>query len=72
MKNNVFCAVTETQTHTPLLFCKKVNKQMVKLGKYFVDFNFRGSRLSVKYRENWMTQKFLFYSSSFEYLLRNS
>ena len=36
----------------------KVNKQLVKLGKYFTDFNFRGSRLTAKYRENWMTRKF--------------
>ena len=26
--------------NTQLLFCKKVNKQLVKLGKYFTDFNF--------------------------------
>ena len=49
--------VYETQINTKLLFCIKVNKQMVKLGKYFVDYNFRGSRLIGKYRENWKMQK---------------
>ena len=34
------------------------NKQLIKLGKYFADFNFRGSRLTAKYRENWTTRKF--------------
>ena len=44
--------------NTQLLFCKKVNKELVNLGKYFVDFNFRGSGLTGKYRENWTTRKF--------------
>ena len=44
--------------NTQLLFCIKVNKQLVKLGKYFADFNFRGSQLTAKYRENWTTRKF--------------
>ena len=35
-----------------------MNEQLVKLGKYFADFNFRGSRLTAKYRENWTTRKF--------------
>ena len=39
---------TETQMNTQLLFGIQVNKQMVKLGKYFADFNFRGSRLTTK------------------------
>ena len=58
MKKDVSFAVTETQINTQLLFCIKVNKQMVKLGKYFADFNFRSSRLSAKYSKNWRTQKF--------------
>ena len=29
--------------NTQLLFCIKANKQSVKLGKYFADFNFHGS-----------------------------
>ena len=47
-----------TQINTQLLLCIKVNKQLVKLGKYFADFNFRGSRLTAKYCENWTTRKF--------------
>ena len=34
------------------------NKQLIKLGKFFADFNFRGSWLTAKYRENWTTWKF--------------
>ena len=54
MKNGVLGAAIETQMNTQLLFCIQVNKQMVKLGKYFADFNFRGSRLTAKIgrREN--------------------
>ena len=37
------------QMITQLLLCINVNKQMVKLGKYFTDFNFRGSRLKLLY-----------------------
>ena len=48
MKNGVLGATIETQMNTQLLFCIQVNKQMVKLGKYFADFNFRGSRLTAK------------------------
>ena len=44
--------------NTQLFFFIKVNKQLVKLGKYFADFNFRGLQLTAKYRENWTTQKF--------------
>ena len=44
--------------NTQLLFCIQVYKQLIKLGKYFADLNFRGSRLTVKYRKNWMTRKF--------------
>ena len=29
-----------------------------KFGKYFADFNFRGSRPSAKSHENWKTRKF--------------
>ena len=50
--------VLRTQMNTQLLFCIKVNKQLVKLGKYFADFNFHGSQLTAKYRENWTTRKF--------------
>ena len=45
-------------TNAQLLFCIKANKQLVKLGKYFADFNFRGSRLTAKYCENLTTRKF--------------
>ena len=37
----------------------RLNKKLVKLEKYFADFNFRGSQLTAKYRENWTTRKFL-------------
>ena len=43
MKNGVLCAVIETQMNTQLLLCINVNKQIVKHGKYFVDFNFPSS-----------------------------
>ena len=29
-----------------------------KIGKYFVDFNFRGLMQTAKFRENWTTRKF--------------
>ena len=58
MKNGVLCAVIETQMNTQLLLCINVNKQMLKHGKYFADFNFCGSRLTAKYRESWTTLKF--------------
>ena len=48
--------------NTQLLFCKKVNKQMVKLRKYFADFNFCGSGLTVKYSKSWTMQNLPFYS----------
>ena len=48
MKNGVVGAAIETQMNTQLLLCIQVNKQMVKLGKYFADFNFRDSRLTSK------------------------
>ena len=38
--------------NTKLLFCIKANKQLVKLGKHFADFNFHGSRLTAKYLLN--------------------
>ena len=44
--------------NTHILFCIKVSKQLVKLGKYFADFNFRRSRLTGKCHENWTTRKF--------------
>ena len=44
--------------NTQLLVCIKAYNQLVKLGKYFANFNFRGSRLTAKYRENWTTLKF--------------
>ena len=48
MKNGVLGAAIETQMNTQLLFCIHVNAQMVKLGIYFADFNFRGSRLNIR------------------------
>ena len=48
MKNVLLCAVIEHQMNTQLLFCIKVKKQMVKLGKYFTDFNFHSSLLTTK------------------------
>ena len=48
MKKGVLGAAIETQMNTQLLFFIEVNKQMVKLGKYFADFNFRSSRPTVK------------------------
>ena len=48
MKNGLLCAVIETQMNTQLLFCIKVKKQMVKLGKYFMDFNYRSSLPTAK------------------------
>ena len=42
-----------TQMNKQLLFCIKENKQLIKLGKYFMDFNFHGSGPTAKYRENW-------------------
>ena len=44
--------------NTQLLFCIKENKQLIKLGKYFADFNFRGWGLTAKYPEYWMTREF--------------
>ena len=58
MRNRVLCAVIEAQMNTQLLFSINVNKQMVKLGKYFADFNFCGTRLTAKYLQNWTTRKF--------------
>ena len=60
MKNDVLCAVIETQIDTQLLFCIKVNKQMVKYKKYFAGLYFRSLQQTWKflYSENWMTQKF--------------
>ena len=57
MKNGVLW----TQMDTQLLFCIKANKQLVKIGKYFLDFNFHSSRLAAKYCENWKTRNFPFY-----------
>ena len=47
-----------TLINTHLWFCIKANKQWVKFGKFFEYFNFHGSRLATKYRENWTTRKF--------------
>ena len=44
--------------NTQLLFSIMVNKQLVKPGKYLADFNYRGSRLTAKYREIWTTRVF--------------
>ena len=44
----VLGAAIKTLMNTQLLFYIPVHKQMVKLGKYFEDFNFRSFRLTAK------------------------
>ena len=70
MKNNVLCAVIETQMNTQLLFCINVNKPMVNHGKYFTDFNFCGSLLTAKYHKIGGHKNFPFYGiTMFDFFL---
>ena len=49
------------QMNTQLLLCISVNKQMVKLGKYFSDFNFRRPRLTPNTGKTGWRENFPFY-----------
>ena len=54
-----------------ILFCIKVNKQLVKLGKYFADFNFCGLRLTAKYRVKLDDAKISHFTVYKHYFFRN-
>ena len=55
----MYCeSVTETQTNTQLLFCKKVNNKWSNQENISGISIFHGSRLTEKHSENWMMRKF--------------